>query len=88
VSAPVASYRRCYTLLLVCCAVVLLNVGCRSTDNTTNSGGVASHNSGWVPSYNSEGVASSKPASSWSLFAPEPKKIQSPSDFIAQPRPQ
>ena len=36
------------------------------------------------------GVAASKakPGSSWSLFPAEPKKMQTPSDFIAQPRPQ
>jgi hypothetical protein len=33
-------------------------------------------------------VASSKPGSSWNPFAPEPKKVQSPSEFIALPREQ
>jgi len=33
------------------------------------------------------GGTAKTPGSSWSLFAPEPKKIQTPSDFISQPRP-
>jgi hypothetical protein len=33
------------------------------------------------------GVSASKPAESWSLFDEPPKKPQSPSDYIALPRP-
>jgi hypothetical protein len=76
VSVSVAWFRHCCVLLLACLAIVPLNVGCchsaNSPTNSNSSGGVASAN-----------------AKSWSLFgSPEPKKVQTPSDFINQPRPQ
>jgi len=74
VTELVAWFRRCYCLLLTCCAVLSLNSGCHSTDNPSTAGGVAS--------------SKAKPGSSWSLFPPEPKKVQTPSDFISLPRPQ
>jgi len=73
VIASIARFRRCCTLMLIGFAVASLIAGCRSTNDTSNAGG----------------AASSKPGSSWNLFAPgpEPKKIQTPSDFVGQPRP-
>lgn len=44
-SAFLAWFRRCGTLLLVCCAVLLFSVGCRSASTPSNAGGVASKNS-------------------------------------------
>jgi len=72
VSASVGWFHRCRTLTLTCFAVVSLSAGCCSTNNSSKPAG----------------AASAKPGSSWNLFAPEPepKKIQTPSDFIAQPR--
>jgi len=72
VSASVVWFRSCRTLMLMCFAAVSLITGCRSTTNASNSGG----------------AASAKPGTSWNLFAPdpEPKKIQTPSDFVGQPR--
>ena len=73
-----AWFHRCWILLAMCCAVALLNTGCCSTTKSSNPGGVASAKAG----------SPANSGSSWNWFAPEPKKVQTPSDFIAQPRPQ
>ncbi len=77
-NASATWFHRCWILLSMCCAVVLLNTGCCSTNKSSNSSGAASAKAG----------SPTNAGSSWSLFAPEPKKVQTPSDFIAQPRPQ
>ncbi len=65
-------FRHFCSLLLLCFAVLSLNAGCCTTSSKPNS----------------SGAAASKPDSSWHFFEPEPKKVQTPGDFIAQPRPQ
>jgi hypothetical protein len=73
VSVSAAWFRRGISLLLVGFAVASLNTGCCSTNNnSTPRGATSSKSSG----------------SSWSLFAPEPKKIQTTSDFIGLKRPE
>jgi hypothetical protein len=65
--------RPCCVLLLSGLAAVLLNTGCQTANSTPNSGGSA---------------GSSSPGSAWSMYPPEPKKVQTPADFISLQRPE
>ena len=72
-----ARFRRCCALLLICGAVVLLNVGCRSTSSTRGPSGMSSKSG-----------PSSKDSSSSEFVRLGTEEAADAERFFAQPRPE